>query len=304
MSHKKNSLKTRLISKLMAGLICAIGALPISANRALGTFIGWLLCVLPNSNRHTTRVNMQLCFPDWTDEQRKALEKASLIEAGRGVIEVAYVWRNPHKALSLINSIRGDDILADAMATGRPVVVLAPHHGNWELMNYWLSSHYAMHILFMPSGLPDVDALIQKSRETFDSTAYPITKEGVAEFNKTLQEGNVITGVLPDQVALRNRGIFVDFFGQPAYTSPHACRLIQKHNAIPVVLSARRCADKIGFDIAIEAVDDAIYDDDLSVSLPAMNKAMADFIMQVPEQYLWSYKRFRRQPDGKPNPYK
>jgi KDO2-lipid IV(A) lauroyltransferase len=303
MSSQSDSFRTRLLSKLAVGLIYLIGSLPISLNRTLGTFLGWLMILLPNDNRHATRINLKLCFPQLSEQERKQLEKVTLIEGGRGATEFAYVWRKPHQTLAMVKSVKGDDLLAAAMQSGRPVVVLAPHHGCWELMNYWLSSHYDMHILFMPSGLPDVDRLIQRSRETFRTTAYPITPEGVISFNRSLQGGHVITGVLPDQVALRGRGMFVNFFGHPAYTSPHPCRLIQKHNAIAFVVGAHRRTREHGYDLFIEPVDEAIYNENLDVALASMHRDIEKFILTAPEQYLWSYKRFRRTPDGQSNPY-
>lgn len=303
MSDARPSFKTRLLSALAVALICLLGALPLALNRAVGTFFGWLLWLFPNGNKNVTRINLALCFPDKSQSELRQLEKAALIESARGALEVAWVWRNPHQALSLVRNIKGEQLLADAMATGRPVVVLAPHVGCWELMNYWLSSHYDMHILFMPSGLPGVDALIQRSRETFRTTAYPITPEGVAALNQNLTQGNIITGVLPDQVALRGRGIFVNFFGQPAYTSPHSCRLIQKHNAIAVTVAAKRLPGAKGYDLFIEPTSDVLFDENLEVALTALNHDVENAIMEMPEQYLWSYKRFRRVPDGMTSPY-
>jgi KDO2-lipid IV(A) lauroyltransferase len=303
MSDKRPSLKTRVISALAVGLICLFGALPLAVNRALGGFFGWLMYLFPSDNKRSALINLALCFPDKSEAERRRLARATLIESGKGALEVAWVWRNPHKALTLVRNIKGEQLLADAMASGRPVVVLAPHVGCWELMNYWLSSHYDMHILFMPSGLPGVDALIQKSRETFRTTAYPITPEGVAELNKSLTQGHVITGVLPDQVALRGRGIFVDFFGVPAYTSPHSCRLIQKHNAIAVTVAAKRLPGTQGYDLFIEPTSEALFDENVETALTALNRDVEKAIMEMPEQYLWSYKRFRRQPEGRPNPY-
>lgn len=54
-------------------------------------------------------------------------------------------------------------------------MILAPHLGCWEVLNFWLATEFGLHAMFAPSGLPEVDDLIRSGREHFGSTMYPTT---------------------------------------------------------------------------------------------------------------------------------
>jgi len=59
-----------------------------------------------------------------------------------------------------------------------------------------------------------------------------------------------------------------------------------------------------GFELHFENADPEIYSENLSVSLAAMNRSVENCVRQVPEQYQWEYKRFRRPPEGSEKPYR
>jgi len=44
---------------------------------------------------------------------------------------------------------------------------------------------------------------------------------------------------------------------------------------------------------------DAIASKDLADSAQAMNADIARYVAQCPQQYIWNYKRWKRQADGK-----
>ena len=59
-----------------------------------------------------------------------------------------------------------------------------------------------------------------------------------------------------------------------------------------------------GFDLHYLPADEEIASTDLARSAEALNREVERCIRQKPEQYMWSYKRFRmRPPGGWPNPY-
>ena len=107
----------------------------------------------------------------------------------------------------------------------------------------------------------------------------------------------------PDQVADRRSGRFAPFFGQPAYTGTLSCKLVKQTNARVFMAWARRLPGDEGFEIRVRPADPDIHDEDLDHALRAMNRSIEALILEDPSQYLWSYKRFRRQPPGGTLPY-
>ncbi|GAA5121131.1 lysophospholipid acyltransferase family protein [Alloalcanivorax gelatiniphagus] len=283
-----------------AGALRLLGLLPFALNRALATGLGRLLAVLPTEARRVTRINLRLCLPE--QPQREALARASLVESIKNTFEIARFWRHPGDGLARVVSEDGDGPLRQAVANREPVLILAPHLGCWEVLNFWLAREFGLHAMFAPSGLPEVDQLIKEGREHFGTTMYPATARGVAGLVRAMRQG-ALTAILPDQVADRRSGRFAPFFGQPAFTGTLSCKLIKQTNARVFLAWARRLPGRQGFEIRVRPADPGVHDDDLDYALTTMNRSIEALIREEPAQYLWSYKRFRRQPPGGTLPY-
>ena len=292
----------RLKGALAVSVLRLLGHLPWRLNQALGRGLGRLAALLPGRHRHITRVNINLCFPELDAAARHRMVRDALIQAGQAATEMGHVWHNPDAALARVHHVEGDAPLREALASGHPVVLLVPHLGCWEVMNFWVGNQFPVHALFNPSGLPQLDKLVQDSRERFDSTLYPATARGVARLVRTLRQGWAMTGILPDQVADEGSGRFVPFFGVPAYTGSLSVKLIAQARATAFVCTALRDAD--GYRLLFRSPDPAIYDADTRTALAAMNRSIEALVREAPSQYLWNYKRFRRETDGHRNPYR
>ena len=296
---RRSSPRSQAIKGRLATLVLRFMSwLPLPLNRALGSLIGALLWWLPSEARAISQANIAYCFPELPAAEQRRLVRLSLRETGKGSTELGLVWHRPALALDLVKSVEGEDALRQTLAEGRPVLLLVPHLGCWEVLNFWLSEHYPLHAMYNPSGLPAVDRLVRGSREHFGTVMYPATPRGVVSLVRALKKSAVLTAILPDQVPDRRSGRFVPFFGRPAYTATLSARLIQQTGARVFVASARRLPGSKGYRIVLREPEAALYDADLDHALPALNRSIETLIMEMPEQYLWSYKRFRRRPAG------
>lgn len=300
MGRRTNPYIQTLKGRAAVGALRLLGLLPFRLNRALATALGGLLARLSTEAREVTRINLSLCLPDHPD--REALVRESLVESVKNTFEIARFWSKPEDGLQRVVSEQGDGPLREAVANKEPILILAPHLGCWEVLNFWLAREFGLHAMFAPSGLPELDALVKQGREHFGTTMYPATARGVAGLVRAMRKG-ALTAILPDQVADRRSGRFAPFFGQPAYTGTLSCKLVKQTNARVFMAWARRLPDDEGFEIRVRPADPDIHDDDLDHALKAMNRSIEALILEDPSQYLWSYKRFRRQPPGGTLPY-
>lgn len=300
MGRKTNPRIQRLKGRAAVAALRLVGLLPFAVNRALASALGWVLSRLPSDALKITRINLSLCLPEYPDQQR--LARASLVESVKNTFEIALFWRRPEEGLRRVVAEDGDAPLRQAVANREPVLILAPHLGCWEVLNFWLAREFGLHAMFAPSGLPEVDELVKTGREHFGSTMYPTTARGVAGLVRAMRKG-ALTAILPDQVADRRSGRFVPFFGHPAYTGTLSCKLAKQTNARVFLAWARRLPGTQGFEIRVRPANPDIHDDDLDHALTAMNRSIEALIREDPSQYLWSYKRFRRQPPGGTLPY-
>ena len=279
-----------------------LGALPFAINRALATAVGTLLAWLPTQALKVSKTNLALCYPALSAEEQTRLARKSLLESVKNTFEIALFWRQPAEGLKRVVAVDGDTPLRQAVQDGRPIMILAPHLGCWEVLNFWLATEFGLHAMFAPSGLPEVDNLVRSGREHFGSTMYPTTARGVAGLVRAMKKG-ALTAILPDQVPDRRSGRHVPFYGQPAYTGTLACKLIRQTQAVTFMAWARRLPGTQGYEIRVRPADDSVADDDLDAALTAMNHSIENLIDESPSQYLWSYKRFRRPPSGVDTPY-
>jgi len=279
-----------------------LGALPFAINRALATAVGTLLAWLPTQALKVSKTNLALCYPALSAEEQTGLARKSLLESVKNTFEIALFWRQPAEGLKRVVAVDGDTPLRQAVQDGRPIMILAPHLGCWEVLNFWLATEFGLHAMFAPSGLPEVDNLVRSGREHFGSTMYPTTARGVAGLVRAMKKG-ALTAILPDQVPDRRSGRHVPFYGQPAYTGTLACKLIRQTQAVTFMAWARRLPGTQGYEIRVRPAADSVADDDLDTALTAMNHSIENLIDESPSQYLWSYKRFRRPPPGVDTPY-
>ena len=300
MGRRTNPYIQTLKGRAAVGALRLLGLLPFRLNRALATALGGLLARLSTEAREVTRINLSLCLPDHPD--REALVRESLVESVKNTFEIARFWSKPEDGLQRVVSEQGDGPLREAVANKEPILILAPHLGCWEVLNFWLAREFGLHAMFAPSGLPELDELIKQGREHFGTTMYPATARGVAGLVRAMRKG-ALTAILPDQVADRRSGRFAPFFGQPAYTGTLSCKLVKQTNARVFMAWARRLPGDEGFEIRVRPADPDIHDEDLDHALRAMNRSIEALILEDPSQYLWSYKRFRRQPPGGTLPY-
>lgn len=300
MGRRTNPYIQTLKGRAAVGALLLLGLLPFRLNRALATALGGLLARLSTEAREVTRINLSLCLPDHPD--REALVRESLVESVKNTFEIARFWSKPEDGLRRVVSEQGDGPLREAVANKEPILILAPHLGCWEVLNFWLAREFGLHAMFAPSGLPELDALVKQGREHFGTTMYPATARGVAGLVRAMRKG-ALTAILPDQVADRRSGRFAPFFGQPAYTGTLSCKLVKQTNARVFMAWARRLPGDEGFEIRVRPADPDIHDEDLDHALRAMNRSIEALILEDPSQYLWSYKRFRRQPPGGTLPY-
>ena len=300
MGRRTNPYIQTLKGRAAVGALRLLGLLPFRLNRALATALGGLLARLSTEAREVTRINLSLCLPDHPD--REALVRESLVESVKNTFEIARFWSKPEDGLERVVSEQGDGPLREAVANKEPILILAPHLGCWEVLNFWLAREFGLHAMFAPSGLPELDALVKQGREHFGTTMYPATARGVAGLVRAMRKG-ALTAILPDQVADRRSGRFAPFFGQPAYTGTLSCKLVKQTNDRVFMAWARRLPGDEGFEIRVRPADPDIHDEDLDHALKAMNRSIEALILEDPSQYLWSYKRFRRQPPGGTLPY-
>ncbi|PWG64905.1 LpxL/LpxP family acyltransferase [Spiribacter halobius] len=292
-----------LRARLLEGLLRAVARLPLRWLHALGSGLGRLADRLPNAERHTCRVNIELCFGDRPLAERRALARAALRESAKGLTELAVFWyRAPARNLALVREVQGAEVLEAARAGGRGVLILAPHHGAWELLQVWVAARMPLHALYRPPRQPYLEPILVGRRARTGARQWPAGTAGVRGLLRALRNNEAV-GVLPDQQP-PGEGVHAPFFGVPAKTMTLFCKLAARSRAPVVIAWAERLPRASGYRLHFCSVEEPVTDPDPLRAATAMNAAIERIVRERPEQYQWTYRRFSRPPAGETNPYK
>jgi KDO2-lipid IV(A) lauroyltransferase len=293
-----NALKTALVRVMLH-----LGSvLPLGVARGLGRGAGRLSWLIGGRSRRVTQKNIALAWRELNPEQQAKLARDSLCATGELIGEMGHIWLRPWAYVStLVKSVQGVELVSEALACGRGVVILAPHLGNWEILGLHLGTLGKTVSLYEAPRLAGLGPLIKQARQRTGAQLVPANRSGVASLLRNVRRGGIV-GVLPDQVPDNpGSGENIPFMGVPCFTGTLAARLIQRSGALVVFGFAQRVAG--GFALHYQAVDSALYSQDRTLALEALNAGIESGLRFCPEQYQWEYKRFRTWPRTKPGFY-
>jgi KDO2-lipid IV(A) lauroyltransferase len=294
--------KTPIKDHLAPLLVKAMALLPLGVLRALGHLMGNLVWWMNSRSAKITRINIALCFPELSPAEQTRLCKQSLRETAKTAMEAGAIWRNSWAWLdNKIVAKEGDDLLRSKLAAGKGVLVLAPHHGNWEVVAPYLASVANLTAMYQPLDNPEMDALVLAGRSKLNISMAPTNRKGVMMLFKALQGGTIV-GILPDQVPAKDAGGEVaPFMGPPALTMTLVHGLIQRTGCAVCSCYAERVPG--GFKIVVMEADPEIYSPEQHNSVAGLNASVEACVRRAPAQYQWEYKRFRRLPPEYPKFY-
>ncbi|MDD1016261.1 lysophospholipid acyltransferase [Pseudomonas rubra] len=288
---------------LMVGALRLFAKLPWSAVQRVGAAIGWIMWKVPNSSRNVVRINLAKCFPDMDPVAREQLVGRTLMDIGKSFTESACAWIWPaQRSLDLVREVEGLEVLQAALASGKGVVGITSHLGNWEVLNHFYCSQCKPIIFYRPPKLKAVDDLLREQRVQLGNRVAASTKEGILSIIKEVRKGGQV-GIPADPEPAESAGIFVPFFATRALTSKFVPNMLAGGKAVGVFLHALRLPDGSGFKVILEAAPEAMYSEDTETSAAAMSQVVERYVRAYPSQYMWSMKRFKKRPAGEPRWY-
>ena len=263
--------------------------LPLKLNHYLGAFIGQWLYLLNTDTKKVTKQNITICFSELSKNEQRSLVKKSLIEMGKNLTESSLIWNQSFTENSKhISNIHGENYLD----TYENTILLVPHLGCWEITGRVIANTRAITFLFKPLKKQQQNHYIFERRNQGNLTMASADQSGVLKLQRALKQGELI-GMLPDQDPGPEGGILAPFFNHPVNTMTLLVRLAKKHNAQVVMCWANRLKKGRGFDLNFEPLDLTSSSDDVLEQVTLMNRAIEDLIRRFPDQYMWSYRRFK-----------
>jgi KDO2-lipid IV(A) lauroyltransferase len=303
-----------LIARLLYALAALLGRLPWAWLRRSGDAIAARWIRRDSRESRVTLRNLELAYPELLPGQRDQLRQQVLRTTARQALETLRLWTRPHADnLAQIREHHGIEHFDAALAAGRGVIVIAPHYGNWELLNQWLAARTPLAILYAPPDSAIGEAFLNRVRAAQADAGERVTQvraEGTAvrQLFKRLKDGGVV-GILPDQQPKAGEGEFAPFFGVPALTMTLPGRLAHRTGATVLMAWCERidshAANGPLFALHVAPAPADVADADPARGVHALNAAVERIARRDPAQYQWTYKRYSLRPSGSgdDNPY-
>ena len=271
---------------LLKPVLVLIAVLPLCIVQMIGAGLGLLAYLGSASYRQLFRSQYlavlkahQLPSRLWT----------AVMASGQLFSDSLWIWRNPKQALKLVE-IQNWDLVEAAINEGHGLVMLTPHLGGFEIIPRVLAQHFPATILYRPSRQDWLNSIVEEGRAYPNMHFVPTNLNGVRQMTRALSKGEAI-GILPDQVPSGGDGVWVLFFGRPAYTTPLPARLANRNKTPVVMFTAKR--KNLGQGWLMQATRLAPFSEDATLAATEMNQAIERAILKAPEQFIWAYNRYK-----------
>ena len=276
----------------MIALFRLLSLLPLWLLQAMGAVAGCLVWLASkryrdNFNRHIVQAGLQ------------SVRRRAIFETGKTIFELPKIWLRPNaEVVRRVTHVSGWELMDAGVAAGRGIVLLTPHLGCFEIVGQYSASHRPITVLYRRAKQRWLAPLVDAGRGANLKLA-PADLGGVRRLLKALKNGETI-GLLPDQAPGTGEGIWVPFFGRPAYTMTLAARLADT-GATVLMIYAERLNWGRGYHVHVQALSTPLTGD-LAARTAQINGEIESLIRRCPGQYLWAYNRYKTPAGAEPPP--
>lgn len=264
---------------------------------SLGAILGELVFYLSKRERNKALKNLSTAFGDEkSPEEIYEICRNCFRNLVKGLMEFLQLPRLNSYNLNKLVKIEGQENLDNVLEKGKGGIILTAHIGNWELVGASLPlSGYKTSTIIRPVKLQLIDKWVNKRRE---KTGLKCIGRG-ASIKSALQclKRNELLGILAD-VDTKVDGVFVDFFGKPAWTpiGPVSIALKTGSDIVPAfIIRQKDDTHKLIIEKPIELKITDNTEDDIKYNTEVWTKIVESYIRKYPEQWIWTHNRWKTQ---------
>ena len=273
----------------------------VLADRA-GAALGWFLARVGRPRWHVVMDHLGRAFPDADEAWRRDVGRRCYAHLGAEAVAVFRLAGTGRRRVRERTTVSGLEAVEEAVQSGRGVIILSAHLGNWEVGGAALVARgFPLDVVVARQRNERFDRYLTRSRERLGFRVIS-RSEGRRGVLAALGAGR-LAGILGDQDA-RRAGVFVDFFGRPASTARGPAVLALRSGALVVTLFAVRTPGwRPRYHVYLEALDEEAVlgtgADGLgrAAKVAAITQAFTtrieEYVRRYPGQYFWLHKRWK-----------
>lgn len=273
---------------------------------SVGQSLGNLAYVIAGNLRRTGQRNLQLAFPEKTEDERNELIRGCFQSLGRQLGVFSKFANSSKEDLYKVFKITGLEHYERLKAENKGVVFFTAHLGAWELLPLCSSLRgNPLNVVVRRLDNPKIEKLVEKIRARWGNQTLDKLSAG-RQMIKVLRSGEAL-GLLTDLNVVTEEAIFVDFFGVPAATNFMVAKLALRTKA-PIMPMFAPWDKKLGkFDLQVSPPVDFESSGDEEADVLNLTRQLSaiteEKIKSYPDQWLWIHKRWKTRPPGEPSIY-
>lgn len=286
---------------LATPLARGVAALPQALLLRLAGMLAWVVAPLLARRRRIAAINLALCFPQATADERRARLRANLQSTVMGVFDLLRAWFASSARLDGLARIDGLEHLREATAGGRGVLLLTAHFTSTELAARLLSeaTDHRLRGVVRRNNSPCLEQWLERSRaRVFGAT---LAKKDVRGLLRALQAGDIVVYSADQDFSYQNA--FVPFFGVEAATLTSTPELVRRAGARMLVFFFHRQPDGVHH-LRITPAWPGWMEAEPAKAAAIYMQALEAEVREHPEQYLWLHRRFKSRPPGQADVYR
>jgi Kdo2-lipid IVA lauroyltransferase/acyltransferase len=278
-------------------VIASLRWLPLAVARPLSLFYSGLLDrAIPRLRRVAYR-NLSFALPS---ADARAITDGVFASIARMILVFSRFPTITSDNVSQWIRYEGLEHFLEAKRRGKGVLFATAHLGNWELSAF---AHALMtepmHVVVRALDNPHIDGIVE-SRRSLSGNSIIHKKDAARAILRALERNDAV-GILIDQNASLDEGVFVDFFGVPACAGVAFAR-IANHTGAAVIPGFALWSDTeqkyvLKFYPILEMTGDE------RVDTARLHNHLEAVIREHPDQWLWIHRRWKTRPPGAPPLY-
>ena len=289
----------RFKSRALRALFSYFGRCSPQARHRWARALGWFAPRLLRARARIVRINLALCFPERSPQDREIWLRQHFYLLARSVVDRGLLWFGPPSRIFDTISIEGLDHLERLLAEKRRVIMLAPHFIGLDAAATRLTlSLQEAATLYTRQSDPAVDLLLREGRSRFNKVHLISRHDGVRGLIRQLRRG-IPVYYLPDMDFGIQGAAFVPFFQVPASTLLATAQIAKTYDAavVPIVSRLDRATGR--YHVQVQApLDDFPGEQSLEEASARLNAMIESWVRADPPQYYWVHRRFKTRPPG------
>ena len=270
---------------------------PIAVSRWLAHCYARLLDLALPRLRRVALANLAMALPALNEREHTRIVDGVFLSIARLLVTFASFPRLNRANIGQWIRYEGFEHFEQALRRGKGVLFATAHLGNWELSAFAHALLAApMHVVVRPLDNPLIDSLVARRRKLSGNKL--IEKKDFARGILQALAANEAVGILIDQNASLDTGVFVDFFGTPACAGAGFARLAA-HTGAAVIPGFALWSDAER-KFVLRFYPEVPVSGDVQQDTVRIHAELERVIRQYPDQWLWIHRRWKTRPPGEP----